>query len=78
VQGLLDTVLPPPKEAACIVPKLAADGKTPQLCVDSGAQHTNVTNRNIAYAIGWTQALLANEALPACPDLSSLPVADCD
>jgi hypothetical protein len=78
VQGLLDTVLPPPKEAACIDIKLTTDGKAPQLCVDSGAQHTNVTNRNIVYAIGWTQALLAGHALPACPDLASLPVAICD
>src|SRR5581483_12287393 len=33
VQGALDSVLPPAKEAACIVQKLAADGIAPQLCV---------------------------------------------
>lgn len=78
VQGLLDTVLPPPKEAACIVDKLELDGASVQLCVDSGAQHTNVTTRNIVYAVGWVQALLAGQARPSCPDASSLPIADCD
>jgi dienelactone hydrolase len=78
VQGLADTVLPPAKEAACIVKKLAADGIAPQLCVDATAQHTDVTNRNTAFAIQWAEAVLARNSLPACPSSAQLPNADCN
>jgi hypothetical protein len=77
MQGLLDTVLPPAKEAACIVQKLAGDGIAPQLCVDSGAQHTDVTNRNIPWAISWAEAVLAGTTRPVCPSAAALPSADC-
>jgi dienelactone hydrolase len=77
LQGGLDTVLPPAKEAACIVQKLAADGVAPQLCVDATAQHTDVTNRNIAFAIAWTEAVLGGATRPVCPQSAALPPADC-
>ena len=78
VQGLVDTVLPPAKEAACIVAKLQADGLSPQVCVDALAQHTSVTPRNMAYAIGWVEALLAGATAPACPAATALPAGSCD
>ncbi|MEO8875447.1 MAG: lipase family protein [Polyangiaceae bacterium] len=69
VQGLLDEVMTAPQEGACNIQKLKADGVTPQLCVDVQATHTNVTPRNIAFAIGWGQALLAGATLPSCSNL---------
>jgi dienelactone hydrolase len=78
VQGLLDTVLPPPSEAACVVQKLTADGATPQVCVDSAAQHTDVTNRNIGFAISWAQARLAGTAPPGCAETAQLPPPSCN
>jgi pimeloyl-ACP methyl ester carboxylesterase len=66
VQGLTDIVMPPAQEGACNVAKLTADGVTPQLCTDATASHTNVTPRNINFAIGWAQALVAGNTLPTC------------
>ena len=66
VQGLLDEVMTAPQEGACNVQKLKSDGLTPQLCVDYQATHTNVTPRNIDFAIGWAQALLGGTTLPTC------------
>ena len=78
LQGLADTVLPPAKEAACITQKLTDDGLAPQVCVDATAQHTDVTNRNIPFAIRWVQATLAGTTPPACPASTALPTADCN
>jgi dienelactone hydrolase len=77
VQGSLDSVLPPPTEAACIVNKLIADGLTPQVCVDSGAQHTDVTQRNTAFAISWVEAKLAGLTPPSCAEATQLPPPNC-
>jgi pimeloyl-ACP methyl ester carboxylesterase len=66
VQGLADVIMPPASEAACNLEKLAADGVTPQVCTDSAASHTDVVGRNMAFALGWAQALLAGNPLPAC------------
>ncbi|MEO7109445.1 MAG: hypothetical protein ABI183_03310, partial [Polyangiaceae bacterium] len=69
VQGLLDQVMTPAQEGACNVAKLKTDGVTPQLCVDLTATHTSVTPRNINFAIGWAQALVAGSTLPTCSSL---------
>ncbi len=69
VQGLTDIVMPPAQEAACNIDKLKADGVTPQVCTDVTASHTNVTQRNINFAIGWAQALVAGNTLPTCSSL---------
>ncbi len=74
VQGLADTVLPPTREGACIVDKLTRDGVVPQLCVDLPAQHTDVTNRNIRFAIDWFEAKRAGAPLPACPTPGGFPI----
>ncbi len=66
VQGLTDIVMPPAQEGACNVAKLAADGVTPQLCTDATASHTNVTPRNINFAISWAQAIVAGNTPPTC------------
>jgi dienelactone hydrolase len=73
VQGLADTVLPPAGEAACIVDKLSTDGASVQVCVDAVAQHTDVTDRNIPFAIDWVEAQLAKRAPPDCPTIGVLP-----
>lgn len=72
VQGLQDIVMPADQEAACNVVTLEAGGVTPQVCTDSAASHTDVVQRNIAFAIKWGQAALAGTALPAC-QASDLP-----
>lgn len=69
VQGLLDEVMVPAQEGACNIDKLKADGVTPQVCTDLSATHTNVTPRNINFAITWAQALVAGNALPTCSSL---------
>jgi len=66
IQGLSDTIMPPNEEAACNIDKLKADGLTPQVCTDQPAQHTDLVERNIAFAIRWAEARLAGLALPTC------------
>jgi hypothetical protein len=78
VQGLSDTVLPPASEAACIAQKLVGDGVAAQVCVDSTAKHTDVTQRNIGYAIGWVEAKLSGNTTPSCAELAQLPAPSCN
>ncbi|HEX4457444.1 MAG TPA: hypothetical protein VIA18_05720, partial [Polyangia bacterium] len=66
VQGLADVIMPPASEAACNLQKLQADGVTPQVCVDSAAQHTTVVGRNMDFAIKWAAAQLGGKAPPSC------------
>ncbi len=66
VQGLSDLIMPAASEAACNLQKLAGDGVAPQVCVDAAAQHTDVVPRNIDFALGWGQAVLAGTTPPAC------------
>ena len=66
VQGLTDGIMPPAREAACNLAKLQADGVTPQLCTDAGANHETVVARNMDFALGWARALLAGGARPSC------------
>jgi predicted esterase len=66
IQGLLDTIMVPSQEAACNIRKLQADGVTPQVCTDSGAEHTTVVARNVAYALSWVDATLNGTTPPAC------------
>jgi cephalosporin-C deacetylase-like acetyl esterase len=78
LQGLADTVLPPVTEAACIVQKLTNEGANLQVCVDAIAQHTDVTNRNIGFAIAWAQARLDGTAPPGCAAATPLPPPICN
>ncbi len=73
VQGLVDYVMPAPSEAACNLEKLAADGVTPQLCVDPLAQHETVVARNMDFALSWGLAALAHDALPTCSSAGMPP-----
>jgi hypothetical protein len=66
VQGLLDYIMPAQSEAACNIAKLQADGVSPQVCVDPGAQHTNVVGRNMDFGLQWGQAVLKGTPLPTC------------
>lgn len=75
VQGLSDYVLPPQKEAACNVQAMQAAGASPQLCVDSAAQHQTVVERNMDEIIAWGEALLDGGALPTCSN-TLLPPCD--
>ncbi len=72
VQGLKDEVMPPDEEAACNVIQLENGGLTPQVCTDATASHTDVSNRNIGFAMQWAQAVLAGAAPPPCA-ASALP-----
>ena len=73
VQGSLDTILPPAEEAACTVNKLVAEGVPHQACVDSGAGHASVVDRNMAHAAAWLEASLRGATPPACPGTATLP-----
>jgi pimeloyl-ACP methyl ester carboxylesterase len=68
IQGLADIIMPPAQEAACNIAKLEADGVPIQLCVDAAATHTNVVQRNAAYALSWVSATLAGTAVPSCTE----------
>jgi hypothetical protein len=71
VQGLAD-VTATPARAACIVAKMNADGVTPVVCTDRIADHLDVVQRNMAFAVSWVEALLAGSAPPPCA-ASALP-----
>ncbi len=73
VQGLADYVMPAPMEGACNVDKLVADGLTPQVCVDTPAQHTDVVGRNTDFALTWAKAMLAGQTPPACTTSGVMP-----
>lgn len=73
VQGLLDEVMPSADEAACNVQKLKSDGVTPTVCVDAAAEHTNVTPRNIGFAIAWAKAIVSGSTPPSCGGINLLP-----
>jgi dienelactone hydrolase len=73
VQGLLDYIMPAASEAACNLAKLQADGVTPQVCVDPGAQHTDVVGRNQDFAMQWGQAVLQGAPPPTCSAVGMPP-----
>jgi len=64
--GLNDQVMPADKEAACVAAKLRADGVEPTLCIDSGATHASIVDRQIAGVVGWLEATIDGTAAPAC------------
>jgi pimeloyl-ACP methyl ester carboxylesterase len=66
VQGLDDSIMPPAEEAACNIGELTAAGVDVQVCVDPPAEHTTVVPRNVAFALGWSEAKLYGGTLPAC------------
>jgi len=66
LQGLADQIMPPAREAACNLVKLANDGVVPQLCVDGTANHETLVGRNMDFALGWAHALAGGGALPSC------------
>jgi len=71
VAGGRDTAVTP-GEVACIDDKLRAEGVETQVCVDSAAEHMDVVERNVPFALSWVDALLAGRPLPSC-DASGLP-----
>jgi len=66
VQGMLDTVMPVGEEAACVVPKLRADGVDLTLCTDGAAAHNNIFDRNADLAVQWGEAKLQGTTAPGC------------
>jgi pimeloyl-ACP methyl ester carboxylesterase len=66
IQGLADVIMPPAQEAACNIASLQAAGVSVQVCVDPPAQHTNVPQRNAAFALQWGVAKLGGGELPTC------------
>ena len=65
IQGLADTMATPEK-AGCLVDSMIAGGFTPQICVDEEADHMDVVERNMGFALQWVEAILSGDPLPRC------------
>ncbi len=66
VQGMLDTIMPPAREAACNLLLLRRAGVDVEVCTDNAALHTTVVERNARRAIAWAEARLAGGTIPGC------------
>jgi hypothetical protein len=75
LQGLMDSVMPPAEEAACVADKLKAAGVTPLVCTEVFALHTSIVSAKMELALEWAEAVLAGTTPPGCPDDLDLP--DC-
>jgi predicted esterase len=74
LQGLMDSVMPPAAEAACIADELVYAGVTPLVCTDVFALHTTIVAAKMELALAWAAAVLAGTTPPGCPDDLDLPV----
>jgi len=75
LQGLMDSVMPPAEEAACVADRLTAAGVTPLVCTDPVGLHTTIVASKTELALDWAAAVLAGTTPPGCPDDLDLP--DC-
>lgn len=66
IAGLADQVMPAASEVACVVDKLAADGVTADVCVDTFATHDTVLERKIEHGLGWLTAVADGQPRPSC------------
>ncbi len=72
VQGLLDQIMPPAKEGACIRDKLVNAGVGVETCVVAGATHSDIMDHH-AEPLAWAESVLAGGAHTPCTASGSLP-----
>ena len=73
LQGLMDTVMPPAEEAACIADTLTAAGVPLLVCTEVFGLHSTIVGAKMALALDWAAAILAGTTPPGCPDDLDLP-----
>jgi cephalosporin-C deacetylase-like acetyl esterase len=71
-QGLLDQIMPPATEAACVRDKLAAASVEVAPCVFSSADHTNIMSHH-GSGVAWVESVVDGGARAACGDNVPLP-----
>jgi len=72
VQGLLDQIMPPAKEASCVYDKLHDAGVDVSACAFSSGDHTNIMDQH-ATGVAWAESVLAGGARATCPSSAALP-----
>jgi len=72
VQGLLDQIMPPANEAACVKDKLAGAGVDVDTCVISDASHTTIMDHH-AEGVAWAESVLAGGIRTECDQANQLP-----
>ncbi|HEY0250114.1 MAG TPA: hypothetical protein VGC41_01255 [Kofleriaceae bacterium] len=71
VAGLLDQIMPPAKESACIVDRFHTFGVDVSTCAISDATHSNIMDHH-ANGLAWVESVLAGGPRYAC-DATELP-----
>jgi dienelactone hydrolase len=69
VAGLLDQIMPPAKESACIRDKLLAAGVDVDTCVIADATHTDIMEHHWKGLV-WAESVLAHAARVECPPVA--------
>ena len=64
-----------PTDVACLVESAIDDGAEVQVCTDAGAEHLDVTARQVSFAVEWARALALGTPLPPCAE-SDLPACE--
>jgi predicted esterase len=72
VQGLLDQIMPPAKEASCVYDKLRTAGVDVSACAFSSSDHTNIMDQH-ATGVTWAESVLAGGSRSQCPSSAALP-----
>jgi dienelactone hydrolase len=72
VQGLLDQIMPPSGEAACVRDKLVSSGVDVDQCVFPFATHATISD-NHAHGVAWAESVLAGGPRAECDQSSVLP-----
>ncbi|HTR54039.1 MAG TPA: hypothetical protein VMJ10_25270 [Kofleriaceae bacterium] len=67
VQGLLDQIMPPAGEGACIAQKLVSSGVDFTPCVYSSSDHTTIMNQHPS-GVAWVESVLAGGTRASCGD----------
>ncbi len=68
-----EDVQSPLTRQACTRDYLQAGGLVPTTCAFSGENHFTIVGASIRHALDWTEANLAGEPLPDCPDPLEYP-----
>jgi predicted esterase len=74
VQGALDNVLPPAKEAACVAKSLTDAGATVDVCAKPLSTHATLM-RSADVAVPWLEAVISGQTRPQC-DNTALPACE--
>jgi len=71
VQGLLDQIMPPAGEGACIAQKLVSSGVDFTPCVFSSSDHTDIMDQHPS-GVAWVESVLAGGARASCGDSGAM------